>query len=116
MAVEILQEFFRDHTISIITARPVLFREVTIQWLERVKIRYNHIVFTDDKLTECVDSKVDVLIDDGPHYAEQFALENRPIILLSQPYNMHVANPLVYRASNWSEVKGLINHLESGLV
>ena len=47
-----------------------------------------------------------------PHYAEEFALANKPIILYEQPYNLSVANEFIYRASNWIEVKKHIDYLE----
>ncbi|MFK7696649.1 5' nucleotidase, NT5C type [Paenibacillus sp. HJGM_3] len=65
---------------------------------------------TVTKLEACVEANVDVMIDDGPHYAEQFALADRPLILYEQPYNRAVAHDLIYRASNWTDVK---NHLDS---
>lgn len=117
MAVEILQQLFNQHQLSIITARPLLFREVTIDWLKFHNINYHNISLIENKLQQCIDSKVDVLIDDGPHYAEEFALVNKPVILYEQPYNRSVvANDFVYRASNWIEVKQHIDDLESKLM
>ena len=113
MVSSIVRELSARHRISIITARPTLFRDVTVKWLEAHNIHYHSIAFTEDKLGQCIDSKVDVLIDDAPHYAEQFALVNRPVILYEQPYNLHVTNELVYRASNWPQVKQHVDHLES---
>ena len=115
MAVEILQQLFNQHQISIITARPLLFRDVTIEWLKLHKINYHNITLVENKLQECINSKVDVLIDDGPHYAEEFALVNKPVILYEQPYNLSVTHDLVFRASNWIEVKKHIDCLESKL-
>lgn len=115
MAVETLQQLFKRHQISIITARPLLFRDVTIEWLKRHGIHYHHIALVEDKLQECNHLKIDVLIDDGPHYAEEFALANKPVILYEQPYNLTVANDFIYRASNWIEVKKHIDYLEAKL-
>jgi uncharacterized HAD superfamily protein len=112
MAAEILRQLFDRHQLSIITARPSLFRDVTIQWLKHHNIHYHNIILTENKLQECVHTKVDVLIDDGPHYAEEFALVKRPVILYEQPYNLSVANESVYRASNWIEVNQHIEYLE----
>jgi len=115
MAVEIIQQLFKQHQISIITARPLLFRDVTTEWLKRHKINYHNITLVDNKLQECIHSNVDVLIDDNPHYAEEFALVNKPVILYEQPYNLSVTNDLIYRASNWIEVQKHIHHFESKL-
>lgn len=116
MAVEILQQLFNQHQISIITARPILFRDVSIAWLQHHKINYHNIKLVENKLQECIYSKVDVLIDDGPHYAVEFSLVNKPVILYEQPYNMSITNDLVYRASNWIEVKKHVDHLAFNLI
>ncbi|WP_372339185.1 hypothetical protein [Cohnella sp. WQ 127256] len=94
-------------------ARPLLFREVTLQWLKLHKINFHSISLVENKLQECIHSKVDVLIDDGPHYAEEFALLKKPVILYEQPYNLSINNDFVYRASNWMEVKQHIDYLDS---
>lgn len=111
MAVEILQELYQRHRISIITSRPEYFREVTMNWLRHHAVDYQRIVFTEDKLRECINSNVDVLIDDGPHYAEQFSSEGKPVILYEQPYNLSITGTSIYRASNWLEVKKHIDQL-----
>lgn len=116
MAVNVLQELYCQHQISIITSRPALFREVTQNWLKYHNIYYHNITFNGDKLQECINSKIDVLIDESPHYAEEFALEGKPIILFEQPYNISVAaSKLVYRASNWIQVQRHIEDLKSRL-
>jgi len=109
MAVEVLQQLFSKHQITIITARPSLFREVTVEWLKRHKINYHQLTLIENKLQECISCHIEVLIDDGPHYAEEFALVKKPVILFEQPYNLSVKNDFVYRATNWIEVS---NHIE----
>lgn len=112
MAVEIINQLFSKHQISIITARPLCFRDVTTEWLGHHKVSYHNISFTEDKLQECMNSRVDVLIDDAPHYAIEFALNKRPVILFEQPYNISIDKDLIYRATNWKEVKMNIENLE----
>lgn len=112
MAVEVLQELSLSHKISIITARPLLFRDITIEWLNHHGIRYDNIVFTENKLQECIDSGVNLLIDDAPHYAREFADKNIPVILFEQPYNTSMSHDMVYRASSWFEVSRRISDLE----
>ncbi|WP_308636426.1 5' nucleotidase, NT5C type [Paenibacillus silvisoli] len=114
-AVDYLRQLSSQHEISIITARPLLFRDVTVEWLKHHNISYNQIAFDEKKLEACIASKVDVLIDDGPHYAEQFSQLRKPVILYDQPYNRSVANEYVLRAANWSEVKAHIDRLAGQL-
>lgn len=112
-AIEVLHELFIHHQISIITARPEVFREVTIKWLEHHGIKYHNINFTEEKLNECLKSKIDVLIDDAPHYANELSIRNIPVILFDQPYNNTVASDLVHRANSWLEIKRLIHKLDT---
>jgi len=110
-ALEVLEYLYNKYEISFITARPLFFRDVTIEWLNSHKINYHHISFTENKLGECQKLNVDVLIDDAPHYAEEFVLSNKPVILYEQPYNLHINHKLVYRARDWNDVKKNIESL-----
>jgi uncharacterized HAD superfamily protein len=116
MAVETLQELFKQHQITIVTARPQQYQNVTMAWLEKYEIDYHHILLVEDKLQACISYGVDVLIDDAPHYAEELAAAQRPVILFEQPYNLSIANEYVYRAANWLEVKKQIDHLGSKFI
>jgi len=84
----------------------------THDWLKKNGISYHNITFTENKLQECIDSKINVLIDDAPHYAKEFADKNIPVILFEQPYNTSVNIDLVYHASNWSEINRHITDLK----
>lgn len=112
-AMEVLQLLYDVHEITIITARPPLFYNVTVEWLNFYNVKYHHIAFTENKLQECQRAGVDVLIDDGPHYAEEFAMMSKPVILYDQPYNRDVQHQLVYRAHHWREVYEHIKSLET---
>ena len=104
-----LADLYSNHIISFITARPEFFRDVTIRWLDHYKIKYHNISLVENKLVECQKLGVDILIDDAPHYAEEFVASSRPYILFDQPYNRHIDHELVYRAKSWLEIK---NYLE----
>lgn len=114
-AMEVLQRLYGVHTITFITARPALFHNVTVEWLHFYHVRYHQIAFTEEKFQECQRAGVDVLIDDGPHYAEEFVRMNKPVILYDQPYNRNVRNPLIYRAHHWQEVQKHIEMLETAV-
>lgn len=114
-AIDVLAHLSNKHTISFITARTEPFRDITIKWLDRFSIHYQHIAFVENKLEACQQLEVDLLIDDAPHYAEEFATSSKPYILYDQPYNRHVNHELVYRAASWLEIKNYIDNYESSL-
>nr|WP_246627957.1 hypothetical protein [Paenibacillus oenotherae] len=116
LAPETIRNLYSKHQITIMTARPAMFRDVTVKWLDAYGIPYHNIVFTENKRLECEAASVDVLIDDAPHYANEFALLNRPYFLFHQPYNTTVQHEQVRRIFHWSEVEGqlaLINSILS---
>ncbi|WP_167859650.1 5' nucleotidase, NT5C type [Paenibacillus cymbidii] len=110
-AIEVLGELAAQHRLSIITARPPLFQDVTLRWLAHHGVPYHRIAFTENKLEACMEAKVDVLIDDAPHYAREFAERNRPVILFDQPYNRDVSHERVYRAAGWPEIGKLLDDI-----
>ena len=110
-ALEVVHDWYRKWQVTIITARPAQFQDVTMAWLKKFEVPYHRIVFQVDKLAYCKAHDVDVLIDDGPHHAEQFALERWPFILMDQPYNQYVMGPFIYRAHNWQEVRDYVEML-----
>lgn len=114
-AIEVLAHLYDQHTISFITARTEPFRGITLKWLDHHKINYHHIVLVENKLEACQKLEVDLLIDDAPHYAEEFAASSKPYLLYDQPYNRHVNHELVYRAASWLEIKKHIENHESVL-
>ena len=108
-AVTVMQAWYEQHQISIITARPA-FHDVTRAWLARHQVPYHALVFTQDKYAHCASHAVDVLIEDGPHYAEEFARHHRSIVLLDHPYNRGLTGGSIYRARDWREVA---HHVEA---
>ena len=82
MAVEILQELFKEHQITIVTARPQHFQDVTMAWLEKYKIQYHQISMVENKLQECIRIGVVTSCELGgvlAHNAEEFAAARKPI-------------------------------------
>jgi uncharacterized HAD superfamily protein len=112
MAIDTLNQLSRQHQVSIMTARPMKFHQVTVEWLEHHKVSYHNIVFTENKFQECTNLEADVLIDDAPHYAIEFSQNYRPVILFQQPYNSFINRDYIYRATNWLEVRTHVEHLE----
>lgn len=115
-AIEKVNQLYQSHQITIITARPEHFRDVTIKWLDHHKVSYHQVIFTENKYQQCVNLEVDVLVDDAPHYAMEFSANKRPVILVDQPYNIAINNELVYRANNWIDVYREIENLNAALL
>ena len=111
-SIETLKQLFNRHHVTIMTARPSQFQQVTMKWLEHYGAKYHKIVFTEDKYNAFRNIGADVLVDDAPHYALEFSQKGTPVILYNQPYNNQIDNDYIYRATNWKAVEEHINDLD----
>ncbi|MFD0675230.1 hypothetical protein [Cohnella sp. GCM10027633] len=111
MSIETLNQLFMQHHITIMTARPSHYRDVTVKWLEYYGAKYHDLVFTESKYSEFRNIEADVLVDDAPHYAMEFSQVGTPVILFNQPYNDQIDNEYIYRATSWKAVEEHIINL-----
>lgn len=112
MAIETLNDLFLHHKITIMTARPMQFQEVTLQWLQFYGAKYHDLVLTENKYAEFINLEADVLVDDAPHYAIELSHNRKNVILYHQPYNSSLSNDYISRAASWQEVKAHVENLE----
>lgn len=104
-AVEILRELARHHRLTVVTARPMTYATLSIDWLKRHGVPYDAISFNPDKLATCRAMNIDLLIDDTPHYAEAFSRQGHEMMLMDHPYNRYIDHPGIYRVSDWSGIR-----------
>ena len=100
--------------IIIITARTYdsqIMKKLIIKWLKKNNIKYDKIVFSNlNKLKNCLDNKIDIMIEDSVSNIEQ--LKNyMKIICFNAKYNQSYANSQIYRVSNWDDVYNIINKI-----
>lgn len=110
-AIETIRELKKEHTITFMTARPEKYREVTINWLKRYNVPYDQLVMTEGKLDAFNHIQGDILIDDSPHYAEQFSKEGLLMILIDYPYNQSAKGQSLFRANSWLQINQFITQL-----
>ncbi len=107
-AVEAIRHLARDHRITIVTARPIQYVGVSIDWLLHHEVPFEAISFTTDKLATCQSMGIDLLIDDTPSHAHDFCAAECPMILVDHPYNREIDHPLVHRHATWPEIVSFI--------
>ncbi len=108
-AVEIVKELYSNYELTIMTARPELFSDVTCKSLQHHNIPFHEIRFTRDKYNLCQAMNIDILIDDAPHYAVEFSSKGKSFIIMDQPYNRFVDHNLVKRVTDWHEVRTAVS-------
>ena len=113
-AVQAVNRLTKGNQLFIITARPVLFKEKTEQWLKKhlqetpfelIHSGDFHITNkTKNKGEICEELSIEVMIEDQDEYALQCAEKGVKVILLNKPWNIKVKHQNIIRVNNWIEV------------
>ncbi len=119
-ALEVIRDLHQEHDIVLITSRNQrnhLVRTVTLEWLDRHQIAYDHLVMNNsenmhhfNKLAACLDHRIDLMIED--HDGQALDLSRFfPVILFDYPYNTYLEAKNITRVTNWLEVKPIVDNL-----
>lgn len=97
-----------------VTARPMVTRHTTNSVIYRdFDIESDKVYFSKDKDDAVKNIKIDVFVEDGPHYAEAIAQNtNAKVYLMDAPYNKQANHPQITRVRGWQhilELEGLNN-------
>lgn len=102
-AVEAMRALARDHELVIATYRAPAARAATIEWLERHDIPYHEYARDVGHRKRAV--AADLLVDDSPDTAREYARHHDRAILFDQPWNRDADLPAnVDRADSWPDV------------
>lgn len=121
-ASEIIKKLKKDgHTIYIITARgsflshsKILYeknKKIVLKWLKKNNIYYDEIIFSpEDKLSICLNKKVDVMIEDKVENINKISTKI-PVICYHAGYNENCESKNIIRAYSWYDIYYKINQL-----
>lgn len=94
------------HWIHVTSHRAVHTREATERWLERIGMPYHDLHCSDDKITRCVELRIDVLVDDSPVNLESAREQGILGATLVHPWNAEIVDrDGVIGASDWRELR-----------
>jgi len=99
--------------IAVVTARRSDARDVTVRWLARYAVPYDHIVMeADDKAAVGLELGLTVGFEDDPAHALALAAL-MPVLLLDGHKNtgQEIAHPRIHRMSTWDEALPLLQRL-----
>lgn len=108
-AREVIEKLKNDgHTINIISSRVTpMFKtpyETTEKYLKENGIVYDKLlVGSVNKLQVCSENKIDIMMEDEPHYIEALA-EIIPVIVFEYGYNKACKGKNIIKVNNWNEV------------
>lgn len=105
-AKEYMELLKQTHELYLITARPNLYRNLTISWLREHNIVYDELLMTDygDKTTFCHSAQIALVVEDSLENALALANEGIGVILFDAPYNQGTLPDKVLRRKNWPDV------------
>lgn len=105
-AVKGVRKLSSNYMISIVTNRPAYSAEATYRWLRKNRIEFHSLLVGRD--IDRLYMGIDILIDDNPYAAIEFASKKGLSILYSQPWNMTMPRVIksrnIIRCNTWDEI------------
>lgn len=125
-AVEAINFLKEEHELFIITARQSYIKEETYKWLDtHFSDSFSAIYFAEHyglkdsnnkrKSSICLDSKIELMLDDHPECALDCANCGINAFLFSKPWNKSVSHKRIIRVNSWIEVLKTIKLLPQNL-
>jgi hypothetical protein len=103
-AVETIQHWHADgHFIHITSHRASDAHNHTAQWLTQIGLPHDELYCSDDKITRCVELRIDVLIDDSPVNLIKAVEAGITAATLEHPWNKDVDD--IISAPDWPTLK-----------
>lgn len=104
--VECINKWYDEgHEIIIITARPIVAKEVTEEWLQKQGVKYHQIIFDEEKSQIAKELGIIAFVDDYPKVAEAMHKAEITTLFMDIPKNRkNFTSKGIYRVKNWDEV------------
>ena len=98
------------HDIYLISARYQYHYDQTINWIKKYNFNVAGVIFTEGKSkTEiCLNTKIDLLIEDSVINAQEIADIGTRVILLETDYNKNFSHENVSYCKDWNQILKLI--------
>jgi Uncharacterized conserved protein len=88
-------------------------RDITLKWLKQNDIEYDDIIFTKgDKSKECIEYKIDLIIDDSPRVIEEAKNIVKYVFCYDNRYNIDIKDENIIRVFSWYDIYNKIEGLE----
>jgi len=101
------------HEIWIITSRPPDIEEITVSWLNNWRIKYDYIVFENEKHQISTRQNIDVFVEDNLEQACAIAEVGVDSLLFDQPWNQAATLPeKCTRIYNWNSILHFVDSYE----
>ena len=104
------------HEVVYVTARSPEEKDVTLRWMDKYKIPYDHIIFAgmkSNKVDLIKEWQLELFIEDYMGNAEAIADSGTQVLLLDTTYNQGELPAGVTRCSNWMQIVKEIEKMNS---
>lgn len=120
-ASEVIKKLRKNNEVYLITARnedglpPETYgtmQSMVKQWLVDNQIEYDKLIFTTgSKLPYCIESKVDVMIEDSPSNIIDISTKV-PVLCFDNPYNKKIEGSNITRVYSWYDILNKIEEYD----
>lgn len=119
---EALFELSKEHSLVLLTSRPVKLKDHTLSWTKSnfpeldLKILFSNDFFSQEGKTKgeiCQDLNISMLVEDNINYALEAAEKGIYVFLIDRPWNKNREHPNITRVSSWEEITEKISQLDS---
>ena len=88
-------------------------QEITKKWLDSNNIKYEKLIFSkdEDKLKQCIQNNVDIMIEDSPKNIEKISKQIK-VIKFDCQYNKRVNGENIITAYSWYHIYNIIKELK----
>lgn len=88
-------------------------QQLTKQWLDAKNIRYEKLIFAknEDKLQQCLENKIDVMIEDCPDNIKNISSKIK-VIKFDCQYNKNTSGENIINAYSWYHIYQIINEIK----
>ncbi|MFS0786310.1 hypothetical protein ABC345_08030 [Shouchella sp. 1P09AA] len=107
----ILNKWNVNHDLIFITARKKQYETITLDWLKKNDIPYQHVelIGHHNKIEAVKEQDIEIFFEDKHDNAVMIAEECRiPVILFDTPYNRLPVPEQVIRVTNWTEAESWV--------
>lgn len=113
----------KGHKIYIITSRYSMIEKdikskkiekLLLKWLRKHKIKYDSIIFVQNKIESVINNKIDIMIEDSPENIEMLKTYTKMVVFHST-YNEMVSDKDAKRVYGWYQVLDYIEKIENTL-
>lgn len=85
--------------------------KITKKYLKKFKIKYDYLIFTNNKLDEIIKNKIDVMIEDDIKNIETLS-KQIPILVMNSRFNSRYNFNNTIRVYSWYDIYSKINKLK----